>query len=125
MVTVESGEGESSTEFPEGYDDYARDFKEIFEEMLENKDFEGQSPVLILKFAVWAQRFPKDANLVAAALLMAKGFDDELVKTILDDFSQEEYDKRLTEYEPIDEELYSWFLIAALLGMTIGTSMMI
>ena len=90
--------------------------------MLDDKDFEGQSPVLILKFAVWAQRFPKDANLVAAALLMAKGFDVELVKTILDDFSQEEYNKRLTEYEPIDEEAYSWFLAVALLGMTIDNS---
>jgi predicted outer membrane repeat protein len=121
-VNVESGEDESGTEFPEGYEDYAREFKEIFEEMLEDKDFEGQSPVLILKFAVWAQRFPKDANLVAAALLMAKGFDVELVKTILDDFSQEEYNKRLTEYEPIDEEAYSWFLAVALLGMTIDNS---
>ena len=121
-VNVESGEDESGTEFPEGYEDYAREFKEIFEEMLEDKDFEGQSPVLILKFAVWAQRFPKDANLVAAALLMAKGFDVELVKTILDDFSQEEYNKRLTEYEPIDEETYSWFLAVALLGMTIDNS---
>ena len=94
----------------------------MFEEMLENKDYEGKSLLLVMNFAIWAQRFPKDANLVAAALLMAKGFDVELVKTILDDFSQEEYNKRLTEYEPIDEEAYSCFLVAALLGMTIDNS---
>ena len=94
----------------------------MFEEMLENKDYEGKSLLLVMNFAIWAKKFPKDANLVAAALLMVKGFDDELVKTILDDFSQEEYNKRLTEYEPIDEEAYSWFLVAALLGMTIDNS---
>lgn len=118
----ENGEEESNQEFPEGYDDYAREFKEYFEKMLEDKDIEGKGILLSLTFAIWANKFPEDANLIAAALLMAKVYDDELIKTILDDYSEEEYRKRLTEYDPIDEELSSWFMAIALLGMIFGNS---
>jgi hypothetical protein len=122
--TVEEGSGQeaSENEFPEGYDDYARQFKDYFEEMLEEKDSDGKGLMLSLTFAIWASKFPKDANLVGAALLMSYIYDDELVTTILDDFTEEDYKKRLTEYDPIDEELSSWFMAIVLFGMIFANS---
>lgn len=113
----------SDGEFPEGYDDYARQFKDYFEDMLEDKgDIKGNGLMLSLIFALWASKFPEDANMVGAALLMASIYDDELVQTILDDFDQDEYRKRLTEYDAIDEELSSWFMAFALIGIIFSNS---
>ena len=53
---------------------------------------------------------------------MAKVYDDDLVRKVLDDFSQDEYIKKLSEYDPIDEELSLWFLTIALMGMVFDNS---
>jgi predicted outer membrane repeat protein len=118
--TVEEDDEEdiTSQEFPDDYDDYARKFKEYFEEMMEEEgDSKGQQLLFSLIFAIWASKFPEDANMIGAALLMASIYDDEMVKTILDDFDREEYRRRLDEYEPIDEELASWFKVMSLISM--------
>ena len=122
--TLEYGSGDETfdNEFPEGYEDYARKFKDCFEEMLEDDGNSANGILFSLLFALWASEFPKDANLVAAALLMSSIYNDELVNTILEDFTQDEYRKRLTEYDPIDEELSSWFMAIALVGMIFGNS---
>ena len=73
-------------------------------------------------FFVWAQKFPQDANLVAAALLMDGIFDEEFVQTVLKDYSWEEYRKMMTDYNPIDEDLSSWFMAVALMSMIFENS---
>lgn len=121
-VEEESGEDSSNQEFPEGYDDYARKFKDYLEEMMDGDESAGSGLKLSLLFALWASKFPEDSNLIAAAILMAKIYDDELVRKVLDDFSQDEYIKKLSEYDPIDEELSLWFLTIALMGMVFHNS---
>lgn len=121
-LEYESGDETFGDGFPEGYDDYARRFKDCFEEMLEEDEDSANGILMSLWFAIWASEFPKDANLVAAALLMSSIYNDELVKTILEDFTQDEYRNRLTEYDPIDEELSSWFMAVALVGVIFRNS---
>ena len=113
---VEDGSAneESANEFPDDYDDFARKFKDCFEEMIEDKS-EDKALLMSLEFALWASRFPEDANMIGAALMMANIYGDDLVRTILDDFDKEEYKKRLKEYDPIDEELSSWFGLVSLI----------
>ncbi|SDA49145.1 right-handed parallel beta-helix repeat-containing protein [Methanobrevibacter millerae] len=122
MFVIESNEESSESKFPEGYDDFARKFKDYFEEMLEEEDTKGNRLMMSLLFALWADKFPEDANLVGAALLMGSIYGDELVRVILEDFTQEEYRRRLTQYDPIDEELSSWFMAVALVGMIFANS---
>ncbi|MBR6024467.1 MAG: hypothetical protein IK044_05920 [Methanobrevibacter sp.] len=60
--------------------------------------------------------------MVAAALLMDGIFDEEFVQTVLKDYSREEYRKRMTDYNPIDEDLSSWFMAVALMSMIFENS---
>ncbi len=118
----DESEGKSGDNgFPEDYEDYAKKFKEAFEEGMED-DSQSQALMYSLVFMVWAEKFPEDANLIAAALILANVYDDELVKMVIDDFSQEEYRKKLTECDPIDEELQSWFFTLALVSIVFKRS---
>ena len=122
-IPEESGEETSNNEFPEGYDDYARKFKEYFEGLTrEDDEKEANFISLSLLFLLWASEFPNDANMIGAALLMENVFDEEFVTTILEDFTVDGYRKRFTECDPIDEEMHSWFMAGALLGVIFGGS---
>lgn len=108
--------------FPEGYDDYARRFKESFEEDMDEEDSKSRGLFYSMIFMIWADNFPEDANLIAAALILANIYDDGLVKIVIKDFSHDEYRRKLMDHKPIDEELQSWFLTFALMSMIFKSS---
>lgn len=110
----------SDDEFPEDYDDFAKRFKESFETAIKEDDSKPYAISCSLILLLWGDEFPEDANMIAASLILANIYDDELVEAILEDFSQEEYKKKLDEYDPIDNELYSWFRAIAMLSMALN-----